>query len=136
MSTIAIQRVENLFVVIVALVVAVLWYPSWWWVLFAAFLAFDLSAIGYLRSPRAGAACYNSVHTYVWPGALAVLAISTAGTAPNLSMWAGIVACAWAFHVGVDRMLGFGLKLPTAFTHTHLGRIGKTTEAASTGRRL
>ncbi|TDB99096.1 DUF4260 family protein [Actinomadura sp. 7K534] len=30
-----------------------------------------------------------------------------------------------AFHVGVDRALGYGLKLPDSFRHTHLGEIGK-----------
>ncbi len=28
-------------------------------------------------------------------------------------------------HVGMDRALGYGLKLPTSFQDTHLGRIGK-----------
>jgi hypothetical protein len=29
-------------------------------------------------------------------------------------------------HVGMDRAAGYGLKLPTAFQDTHLGRIGKS----------
>ncbi len=28
-------------------------------------------------------------------------------------------------HVGMDRLAGYGLKYPTAFRDTHLGRIGK-----------
>jgi hypothetical protein len=28
-------------------------------------------------------------------------------------------------HVGMDRALGYGLKLPTSFQDTHLGRIGR-----------
>ena len=28
-------------------------------------------------------------------------------------------------HVGMDRALGYGLKLPTDFRDTHLGRIGR-----------
>jgi hypothetical protein len=28
-------------------------------------------------------------------------------------------------HVGMDRALGYGLKLPSAFQDTHLGRIGR-----------
>jgi hypothetical protein len=35
------------------------------------------------------------------------------------------VALIWIGHIGVDRMLGYGLKLPTAFQDTHLGRIGR-----------
>jgi hypothetical protein len=30
-----------------------------------------------------------------------------------------------AAHVGMDRALGYGLKLPTDFKDTHLGRIGR-----------
>ena len=40
-------------------------------------------------------------------------------------MAAGVLACSWAFHVGVDRALGYGLKLPeNSFRSTHLGQIG------------
>ena len=30
-----------------------------------------------------------------------------------------------AGHIGFDRMLGYGLKYPDAFGHTHLGKLGK-----------
>ena len=33
-------------------------------------------------------------------------------------------ALIWAAHIGFDRALGYGLKYPTAFSDTHLGRIG------------
>jgi hypothetical protein len=33
------------------------------------------------------------------------------------------IALIWAAHIGVDRVLGFGLKYPTAFKDTDLGRI-------------
>ncbi|MEJ2863720.1 DUF4260 family protein [Actinomycetospora flava] len=133
MSTRTLQRVESAVVAVVAVVAAVAWYPSWWWVLLAAFLLFDLSMVGYVRSPGVGAACYNAVHTYVWPGALAVVAIVTAAPLPPppVSTAAGVAACAWAFHVGVDRMLGYGLKLPEGFDHTHLGRTGKRAAPSS-----
>ena len=29
----------------------------------------------------------------------------------------------WAAHIGMDRMLGFGLKYPTRFQDTHLQRV-------------
>jgi hypothetical protein len=35
------------------------------------------------------------------------------------------VAFALGAHIGVDRALGFGLKLPTGVRDTHLGRIGR-----------
>ncbi|HVM09318.1 MAG TPA: DUF4260 family protein [Acidimicrobiales bacterium] len=35
------------------------------------------------------------------------------------------VSLVWAFHIGVDRLLGYGLKLRERFTSTHLGEIGR-----------
>ena len=29
----------------------------------------------------------------------------------------------WIAHIGMDRMLGFGLKYPTRFSDTHLQRV-------------
>lgn len=126
----AVQRVEGALISVLAMVGAVVLAPHLWWFPLAVFLSFDLSALGYLRSPRVGAAWYNAVHNYAWPAALGVAALVsatmvTAGVA-ELPLWLGLVAFAWAFHVGVDRMLGYGLKHPDAFTHTHLGRIGRS----------
>ena len=90
-----------------------------WWVFAALALAPDLAMTGYLRGPRVGAAAYNAVHTYAAPVALAAVA-SAAGWTPGLP-----VALVWAAHVGLDRALGYGLKLPTGFHDTHLGRIGR-----------
>ncbi len=90
----------------------------WWWLL-VLFLAFDLSAAGYLAGTRIGAACYNAVHNYgaaVVAGALA--------WAFDLR-WLAVVALAWGFHVAVDRALGYGLKHADSFQHTHLGWIGR-----------
>jgi hypothetical protein len=33
------------------------------------------------------------------------------------------VALIWLAHIGMDRALGFGLKYPTGFRDTHLGRV-------------
>jgi hypothetical protein len=125
-APIVLQRVESGAIAAAALAAAVVLYPQWWWVLLAAFLLFDLSMLGYLRSTRAGAVGYNLVHNYTGPavvGAGAVLWLLAPAAA--VSWWLGIIALSWAFHVGVDRALGYGLKLPDAFTHTHLGRIGR-----------
>jgi hypothetical protein len=35
------------------------------------------------------------------------------------------VALVWFAHIGLDRMLGYGLKHPSGFRETHLGRIGR-----------
>jgi hypothetical protein len=82
-------------------------------------LAPDLSMIGYLGGPRAGAITYNLAHNLAT--ALVVLAIGWfAAIAPMALAGAILVA-----HVGMDRALGYGLKLPTDFRDTHLGRIGR-----------
>jgi hypothetical protein len=82
-------------------------------------LAPDLSMVGYLASPRVGALTYNAVHNLVV--ALALLAVGWFAPVAPLAL-AGAILLA---HVGMDRALGYGLKLPTDFRDTHLGRIGK-----------
>lgn len=92
------------------------------WGLFAlCFLLPDLSMLGYLAGPRAGAALYNAGHSYVGPALLAALGLWA--PAPALLCAAAL----WAAHVGFDRMMGYGLKYPTAFVDTHLGRVGRAT---------
>jgi hypothetical protein len=118
------QRVEAGAVALIALVAVVALYPGWWWMVLAAFLAFDLSMVGYVRSPAVGARTYNVVHNYAFPALAGTAALALEPVSPAASTAAGVLACAWAFHVGVDRALGYGLKLPDSFTHTHLGRIG------------
>ena len=118
------QRVEAGAVALAALVAVVAVYPEWWWMVLAAFLAFDLSMLGYARSTAAGATTYNLVHNYAFPAAAGVAALALEPASPAASTAAGVLACAWAFHVGVDRALGYGLKLPDSFTNTHLGVIG------------
>jgi hypothetical protein len=89
-----------------------------WWLL-PLLLAPDLSMLGYVGGPRLGALTYNLVHNL----AIGLLALGVgwlAAVAP-LAL-AGTILVA---HVGMDRSLGFGLKLPTDFRDTHLGRIGR-----------
>ena len=91
---------------------------SWGW--FAALcLTPDLSMLGYLAGRRIGAAAYNSAHSYVGPALLAAAGLTL--SAPFVAQ----IALIWAAHVGFDRMLGYGLKYPTAFGHTHLGSVGR-----------
>ena len=40
----------------------------------------------------------------------------------RLAAAAGLV---WLAHIGMDRLLGYGLKYDDHFQHTHLGLIGK-----------
>jgi hypothetical protein len=41
----------------------------------------------------------------------------------------GSVALIWIAHIGIDRAMGYGLKYATAFSDTHLGRIGRAPPA-------
>lgn len=85
------------------------------WLLFAVLLlAPDLSALGYLAGNAVGAACYNLVHITVLP--LALGAYGVLGGHMALVPFALI----WLAHIGMDRLLGYGLKYPDSFTHTHL----------------
>ncbi|MCV0403269.1 MAG: DUF4260 domain-containing protein [Chloroflexi bacterium] len=82
-------------------------------------LAPDISMLGYLGGPRLGAITYNLAHNLAT--ALIVLAVGWfAAVAPLALAGALLVA-----HVGMDRSLGYGLKLSTGFRDTHLGRIGR-----------
>lgn len=128
------QRVEAGAVAVFAVVAVVVLYPAWWWVILAAFLVFDLSMLGYVRSTAAGATSYNLVHNYAFPALAGLTALVTQPVFPVASTVAGVLACTWAFHVGVDRALGYGLKMPDAFRNTHLGRIGKDPMRGDTDR--
>jgi hypothetical protein len=89
------------------------------WGLYAALLLVpDLAMLGYLAGPRIGAACYNLAHTYALPALLGALAWALA------SPLAGAIALIWLAHVGMDRAVGYGLKYPDSFHHTHLGGKG------------
>lgn len=82
-------------------------------------LTVDVSMAGYLRGPRAGALLYNLGHN---------LAIGLAVAGAGVALTAGPLLVAGAVlvsHVGMDRLAGYGLKYPTSFGDTHLGRIGR-----------
>jgi len=89
------------------------------WMLFALlFLAPDLSALGYLAGPAAGAACYNAAHTYLISAVLWAFGLAAGHTSLPL------LALIWVAHIGLDRLLGYGLKYPDGFKRTHLDGLG------------
>jgi hypothetical protein len=92
-----------------------------WWLFAALWLVPDLSMLGYLAGACWGARIYNAFHSYVTPATLALCALL-------LHAYVALaVALIWANHIGVDRLLGFGLKFADGFGYTHLGRVGKRT---------
>jgi len=88
-----------------------------WWLFLLLILAPDLSMLGYLGGPRVGSATYNVLHHYLLPAVL--LAASVPAFSPGMMH----VALIWFAHIGGDRLLGYGLKYPTAFKDTHLQRL-------------
>lgn len=62
-----------------------------------------------------GAASYNAAHTYVPPIVLGVIGLTSGHVLPLQ------LALIWGAHIAADRLLGYGLKYPDAFKHTHLG---------------
>ncbi len=85
------------------------------WILFVVLLlAPDLAILGYVGGTRIGTICYNLIHTFAGPFLLIGYSCLTG------SMWLLPYALIWTSHIGLDRMLGFGLKYPTEFRDTHL----------------
>jgi hypothetical protein len=95
------------------------WAGGSWLLLIPLLLVPDVSVIGYLAGNRVGAFAYNLVHT--WAPGLVCLVVGTALDSTALQIVAAILIA----HVGMDRTAGFGLKLPSSFQDTHLGRIGR-----------
>lgn len=97
---------------------------SSWWMYAVLFLVPDLSMLGYLGGPKLGARIYNAIHSYITPATLAVSALLLGAN--------GLVpfALIWVAHIGVDRLMGYGLKYPEGFGRTHLGMLGKQRKAA------
>jgi Domain of unknown function (DUF4260) len=88
-----------------------------WLALVVLFLAPDVAAAGYLAGPRIGALAYDVAHTEALPIALAVGGVVAGGELPVQ------LALIWLAHIGVDRLLGYGLKYPSGFRSTHLQRV-------------
>ncbi len=86
---------------------------------FPALLLPDVAMLGYLRGPHVGAIAYNVAHNWFVGGL--VLGAGVLFSIPILGL-AGAILIA---HTGGDRVLGYGLKYPTSFQDTHLGRIGR-----------
>jgi hypothetical protein len=113
-------RLEGLMALVLASYLYALEGGSW--LTFGVlFFAPDVSFAGYIGGPRVGAAVYNLAHSYVGP---LILAYTLLNVGAGLTL-----ALVWAAHIGFDRALGYGLKYPSAFGNTHLGRIGRAASA-------
>lgn len=103
-----------------SLALAYYWQLSLSWTLFwSCVLLPDLALLGYLVTARVGALTYNFTHSKLLPCIL--IAISMA----NHNVLLLSLALIWLVHIGLDRLLGYGLKYPEGFKLTHLGVIGQ-----------
>jgi hypothetical protein len=114
--------------VLLGLATFLYWWTDGGWVLFVVLLLVpDVGMIGYVRGTRVGAVVYNLFHTYLPPAVLMVTGLVI--PARSLIQFALI----WFAHIGMDRMLGYGLKHTSGFQDTHLGRIGRARARRSAG---
>jgi hypothetical protein len=111
-------RLEGATLLVASLIGFSATHEKWW--LFPIFvLVPDIAMLGYVRSTRAGAAIYNLAHVTLLPAVLLSLGWGLR-SAPLAAI--GLI---WIAHVGLDRLLGYGLKYDDHFQHTHLGRLGR-----------
>ena len=89
-----------------------------WWVFPACLLLPDLSMIGYLVNPKAGAWLYNFFHHKLVAAIVIFLGVWLNNAPLTL---AGVILFG---HSAMDRTFGYGLKFNDNFKHTHLGWIG------------
>ena len=90
-----------------------------WWVYPALLFTPDLSMLGYLVNTQVGAATYNFIHFKALGIGIFIVGVFLASQPLQL---AGLILFG---HSSMDRVLGYGLKYPDAFKHTHLGTIGE-----------
>jgi Domain of unknown function (DUF4260) len=119
-QTVNLERFEGFVLLAASITVYAITAPNW--ILFVILLlAPDLAMVGYLRGPRIGAITYNFAHLKILPLALGVIGLLTGNT---LEIQLALI---WFAHIGMDRALGYGLKLETGFSDTTLGKIGRQT---------
>ena len=88
-----------------------------WWLWPIIFLSPDIGMIGYVVNTRVGAWTYNFFHFK----SVAVIVIACGYFLPSMEMLvAGVILFG---HAAMDRAMGFGLKYPDNFKHTHLGMM-------------
>lgn len=89
-----------------------------WWMYALLFFLPDLAFAAYLINTQVGSWVYNFLHH---KGVMIVLILAGYYLSIPLLLAVGIV---FLGHSSFDRVVGYGLKFPDDFKHTHLGRIG------------
>lgn len=90
-----------------------------WWLFLLLLLAPDLSLLGLLAGPRVGAVVYNTAHTTLGPLALLGGGWWLAGG----ESVAVAVALVWLVHIGMDRLVGYGLRYTDSDKRNHFEQV-------------
>lgn len=88
-----------------------------WVLFFLLLLAPDIAMLGYLINSKIGAIIYNLFHTYTI--SLIIVFLGIIFSLPTI-LAIGLI---WTAHIGMDRMVGYGLKYPTSFKENHLHKV-------------
>ncbi len=109
-------RLEGLAVFVASIILYVHFGGTWgmsWLV-----LAPDLGLLAFFVNTRFSSSVYNLFHFYAIP--LACIAFHLVTGQGTLLF---LISFLWTAHIGIDRLVGFGLKYPTQFKDTHIQRI-------------
>jgi hypothetical protein len=109
-------RLEGAVVLIIALVLYSRLESGWLLFVVVLFVP-DVSMIGYAVNTKLGATIYNLVHAYALPAVLGLVGLFT------VNVLLASLSLIWFAHIGLDRLLGFGLKYPTEFKDTHMQHV-------------
>lgn len=111
-------KIEEFFMLGLAIYLFAQLEYAWWWYPLLFFTP-DLSILAYYANPKIGAVSYNLAHH---KGIAIALLLLGYGLAVPLLQLTGLVLFG---HASFDRLMGYGLKYPDSFKHTHLGMIGE-----------
>ena len=90
-----------------------------WWIYPVLLFVPDIFMMGYFRDTSVGAFCYNVGHSYFLPSLVVLFGWEWHHILP---IAVGVI---WIGHIGMDRLLGYGLKYDDSFKNTHLGNLAK-----------
>lgn len=88
-----------------------------WWMFGLLLLSTDLAMILYLFGLKIGTFSYNLVHNYILPVGMVIFGLHFAN---ELAVQLSLI---WFAHIGMDKMVGYGLKYSTGFKHTHFEKV-------------
>jgi len=95
-------------------------YPVQWGLYVTLFFVPDVSFISYLINKKIATLAYNIMHHQ---GIMALVVMAGYALHYTIFTHIGLIFLA---HSTFDRVMGYGLKYPDSFDHTHLGWIGKS----------